>query len=780
MGRFARTLPVWVVSVCGLLCTAEQSRAQILWSSSVGSAWLTGGNWTGGAVPTGAQIAQFGANPTSGATGVGINFNSTTNAGTQTNGQRIQEVGAVEMTAARAATFLIGNSSGAAGATGQFRLNGVTVNGEANTIIRNNSAQQFTIQNTQGNGSLTMSLVLGNVTNNVVNIDGTGNVVISSVITGTGGGLSLNGSSTGILILSGGNTYTGGTTVNSGTLQVGDAGTTGTLGSGAVTNNGTLQFNRTGVTAVANAISGSGALRAMSSVTLTATNTYSGVSTVDAGSTLQIGSGGTVGSIGTGTVANGGTLTFNRTNALAVANSISGGGAVTQAGPGVTTLSGTNTYSGVTTVTAGTLHFNTTGSLYNGNSGDWNTTNIVVNSDAILGLTLGGANGFSSSQVQTINQLGTLTGGLKVGAYLGIDTRNGDQTHANVIANSNGGANQIGFAKLGANTLTLTADNTYSLTSNGTRVFEGTLQVGDGGTTGRLGSGTVSLGSGTTLAFKRSDNIDITNGISGTGGLSQRGDGIVTLIGTKNYFGPTSVNAGTLKLSSDGAINNTPTIFVASGATYDVSAVTAGYTLGSGPAQELFGTGTVTGGVTVAANSSIFGGNGTGTGTLTTGNVTVLSGGRLGVQLGTGTAASQLNTSAGILNLNSGAILDPNGGFATPGDRVLATLGGSSSSLVVNGANVNAGDEIATYTYATGDTGLKPFGVLQLDVTGLNMSAGEKLVLSRDNTNQLVLSFTPVPEPGLMLVVCGLAVGGVVAVRKLRRKAMPAEVTHAA
>src|SRR2546423_10853999 len=36
----------------------------ILWGSAGGSAWLTPTNWTGGAVPTGAQVAEFGLNPT--------------------------------------------------------------------------------------------------------------------------------------------------------------------------------------------------------------------------------------------------------------------------------------------------------------------------------------------------------------------------------------------------------------------------------------------------------------------------------------------------------------------------------------------------------------------------------------------------------------------------------------------------------------------------------------------------------------------------------------------
>ncbi len=50
------------------------------------------------------------------------------------------------------------------------------------------------------------------------------------------------------VILSGNNTYTGTTTVTSGTLQVGNGGTTGTVGAGAVVNNDTFKIDRSGTT----------------------------------------------------------------------------------------------------------------------------------------------------------------------------------------------------------------------------------------------------------------------------------------------------------------------------------------------------------------------------------------------------------------------------------------------------------------------------------------------------------------------------------------------------
>src|SRR3989442_1532476 len=113
--RTAITAFVVVTLLATMFVAVHVFAANILWSSAGGSAWLTAGNWTGGAVPTGTDVAQFGANPTA-ATGVGINFNGTTNAGPQINGQKIEEVGAVEITSARAAAILIGDSSTTAGA----------------------------------------------------------------------------------------------------------------------------------------------------------------------------------------------------------------------------------------------------------------------------------------------------------------------------------------------------------------------------------------------------------------------------------------------------------------------------------------------------------------------------------------------------------------------------------------------------------------------------------------------------------------------------------------
>ena len=206
---------------------------RILWSAATASTWLTSANWAGSAVPTNTQIAQFAANPISGSTGIGINFASTTNAGTQINGQRIEEIGAVEIGSTRTANLLIGNSSGTVGASGTFRPLGATVNGIDNVIIRNAGAGTLTIQNSQASGTQPMALALGNATDNIINLDGTGGVTINSVISGAGrnltlGGTGFDGANNAFLSLGGINTYSGATTIKSGLLQL--------IGSGSIQN----------------------------------------------------------------------------------------------------------------------------------------------------------------------------------------------------------------------------------------------------------------------------------------------------------------------------------------------------------------------------------------------------------------------------------------------------------------------------------------------------------------------------------------------------------------
>ena len=229
-------------------------------------------------------------------------------------------------------------------------------------------------------------------------------------------------------------------------------------------------------------------------IVLAGANTYSGGTTIGAG-TLQVGSGSTAGALGSGAVLNNGTLVFNRSNALTVANAIGGTGSVVKMGAGTTTFTGTNTYSGTTTITTGILQ---------------------VGSGGVVGT------------------LGT-------GAVVNNATLSFNRSDALTVANDVSGTGSV--SKAGAGTTILTGANSYAGT---TTITAGTLQVGDGGTTGTLGSGAVVNSGDALLQQKRCAHRWRTS-ISGAGAVRQMGAGTTVLTGANTYTGTTTISAGTCR-----------------------------------------------------------------------------------------------------------------------------------------------------------------------------------------------------------------------------------------
>ena len=162
---------------------------------------------------------------------------------------------------------------------------------------------------------------------------------------------------------------------------------------------------------------------------------------------------------------------------------ISGIGGLTQTGSGLLTLLGGNTYSGGTTVSGGTLQ------VGNGNSGEFLASPSV---------------GLSNSAALIFNHADALT-------YSGVISGNGGLTQA------------------GTGILTLLGSNTYS---GGTTVSGGTLQVGSGGNGAFLASPSVGLSNSAGLVFNHADALTYSGLISGNGGLTQTGTGILTLLGS--------------------------------------------------------------------------------------------------------------------------------------------------------------------------------------------------------------------------------------------------------
>lgn len=102
------------------------------------------------------------------------------------------------------------------------------------------------------------------------------------------------------------------------------------------------------------------------------------------------------------------------------------------------------------------------------------------------------------------------------------------------------------LSKLGAGTLTLTNDNVYS---GGTRVFDGTLKIGDGQAGGSI-KGYIQIDEDAELIFDRNDTYSVDNLIDGDGYLTIAGGGTAHFTQDNYAFdGVTEIESGQLSLS---------------------------------------------------------------------------------------------------------------------------------------------------------------------------------------------------------------------------------------
>jgi fibronectin-binding autotransporter adhesin len=229
-------------------------------SAVTSNAWQNSANWTGGAANTfpgvnanpnttanGAttDIAVIGTFGFTATNGLGINFNTNTVSGVNSNSGANQSLtlGAIDFTSATA-NLQIGNSSTTL--TGVLTLNGGTVNGVANTLVANRSAtRDLTLANANsgaGSGNQTMAVRLG-ITNGVIDVSTLGRTLtISSVVSQQNNNSGFTKTGAGTLTLSGINTYTGTTTINGGTLNA----NTTTSGSNSATGTGAITINNGG------------------------------------------------------------------------------------------------------------------------------------------------------------------------------------------------------------------------------------------------------------------------------------------------------------------------------------------------------------------------------------------------------------------------------------------------------------------------------------------------------------------------------------------------------
>lgn len=185
---------------------------------------------------------------------------------------------------------------------------------------------------------------------------------------------------------------------------------------------------------------------------------------IDAG-TLQLSGQGSYGGQTDGGIVNNGSLVFKQFRG-GVAGNISGSGSLTAMDSSLVALTGTNTYSGNTTI---------------------DPTSQIVLADA-------GAPADSSSTLGT-------------GEVINQGTISNQRAGRTLLANPISGNGAVLHSSPGW--LTLSADNTYS---GGTTVSNGgTLEIGNGGSTGTAGDGQIVTNAGSSVIFNRSDSFAVEN-----------------------------------------------------------------------------------------------------------------------------------------------------------------------------------------------------------------------------------------------------------------------------
>lgn len=520
-----------------------------------------------------------------------------------------------------------------------------------------------------GNGAINLSPG-GNIAGTLAITGGNwnGNGTVHGAVTSTSGVFHLNNT----LNAPAGLTVSGGTFDGAGTL------------------NGALNYTSSSSTIFGGIIEGTGSLTkaGTSTLTLTWSNTYTGATTVTAG-TLQIGDGsngvlnGTSGITVSGTgalaldLADGSTFAFNVNLGAAGASLkaiqsgvstlngvISGKGAFNQNGTGVTILAKTETYTGPTTVSAGVLELDSTlsgSSVVNvGTAGTLTGTGTVRNKATLTGggvinfgagadiagtlgitggywLGAGTVNGAVTSSSGVFNLFGILTApaGLTVsgGTLAGTGTVIGN---VNYKSNSSSAFDGIidgaghTLTKAGTSTFTLTGKNTYT---GLTTITAGTLALGNGTNKASLGSGSVVIKSGATLALNLADGDTFTNNVSdsghitdlassgthtisgliiGPGTFTKTGAGTAILTGANSYSGATTISGGTLLVNNTaGSGTGSGKVSVNSGGTLGGSGTIKALTLNTGG---LIAPGAGTpgvGGTTLNASSLIWNAGGT-------------------------------------------------------------------------------------------------------------------------------------------------------------------------
>ena len=237
-----------------------------------------------------------------------------------------------------------------------------------------------------------------------------------------------------------------------------------------------------------------------------------------------------------------------------------------------------------------------------------------------------------------------------------------------------------------ASNVVFLGNNTYTGTTN---VLAGSLTVGNGGTTGALGTGTVTVASGATLTYNRSDAVTLGQTLNIGGALVKNGAGALTVSGAQTGItGTVAINAGRITMGANNSLGTAA--ITLNGGTIERNA--PGVTVANAIAIGASG-GTILG-RQVVDDYTNFSGQLTGSGTLNVQGLVVLSNNTNthsgNVTISTASATFLRLTASEVLGNNSAVTMGgANAGFRLDGGvtETIGSLAGSGTVFVSNVGN---------------------------------------------------------------------------------------------
>ena len=624
------------------------------------------------------------------------------------------------------------------------------------------------------------------------NVSGAGSTITLSISSGiaTQSGIvsgrgSLLKASAGTVILSATNAYTGGTTLSAGTLEVAASGTishfssTITIGT-QVGNEATLLIN-SGTVNSANGIlgntNGASGVVMVSGGTwtnggdLTAGNLGTGALTLSSGAVRSsngfLGFG--TGSTGTATVTGG---VWTNSSQLVVGNS--GTGTLTLTGGTVTNTdgllgnaagsTGTTTVSGLGSRWMNSQDINVgysgTGTLFVLNGGQVTSHNGLVgtNSGSIGRVIVDGEHsswymfgdllvdtGGSGSLVISHGGVVTNSAGIIASATNDLGTVTVDGVGSRWVNNGDvivGGDGPGVLSILNGGEVDVNSTNQL-VTLGQNAGGRGTLNIGNGGTSGTLNALEVRGGAGTAVVnFSQTDSFTFTPTLTGGLSVNQIGPGTTTLAVAESYTGSTNVLGGTLRLAFGGV-------------SADILPSTTDLTIGSGTLQ-LSGEGTQTvnslstgistaGRIVMDVNETLDLGSLSSVGRFAALNFNTAAGGADGDTAGSGVIVLGGQTSGDVISSRF-TVTDSTGfGLATVdgNDQIIRLT--TTALLPASGANTgtdyridnNAGDNLTAGSATLVVTASQPANSITVDTsaTAGTLTLASGVVLSSDVWN---------------------------------------------